>query len=95
MQTSKCQTSLDSLQSTGLLYFDTYWYILVCTLYILVHTWSVLSMYKGIPRMILQYCCAALVQDTVLVVPPYPYCIEELEDPHDVALEETSEGNHA
>jgi hypothetical protein len=26
-----------------------------------------------------------------LVVPPYSYCIEELEDPHDVALEETRE----
>ncbi len=38
---------------------DTYWYILVHTLYILVHTWSVLSMYKGIPRMILLCCSCA------------------------------------
>jgi hypothetical protein len=30
-------------------------------------------------------CCAALVQDTVLVVPQYPYCIEE--DRHAVDLE--------
>ncbi len=45
--------------------------------------------------MIQKYCCAALAQDTVLVVPPYPYYIEELEDPHDVALEETREGDHA
>ena len=92
MQTGGCQTSL---QSTGLLYFDTYWYILVRTLYILVHTWSVRRMYKGIPRMIQSYCCAALAQDTVLIVPPYSYCIEELEDRHDVALEETREGDHA
>jgi hypothetical protein len=49
MQTRGCQTSL---QPTGLLYFNTYRYILVHTLYILVHTWSVLSMYKGIPSMI-------------------------------------------
>ncbi len=35
------------------------------------------------------------MQGTVLVVPPYPYCIEELEDSHDVALEETGEGDHA
>jgi hypothetical protein len=50
---------LPFLQPTDLLYFDTYWYILVRTLYILVHTWSVLSIYKGIQRMILLcFSCA-------------------------------------
>ena len=32
--------ALSFLQPTGLLYFDTYWYIPVRTFYILVHTWS-------------------------------------------------------
>jgi hypothetical protein len=35
----------------------SYWYIPVHTSYILVHTWSVLSMYKDIPRMML-LCCS-------------------------------------
>ncbi len=49
--------ALPFLQPTVLLYFDTYWYIPVHTLYILVHTSSVLSMYKDVPRM-MQLCCS-------------------------------------
>ena len=52
-----------------------YWYIPCYTWYILVYT---ITVYSGI-----YYHC---VQDIIVVVPPFPYCIEE--DRHDVPLED-------
>ncbi len=60
LQSTKEALPSPFLQLTGFFaVLDTCWYILVQTLYILVHTWSVLSMYKGIPRMILLCCSCA------------------------------------
>ncbi len=76
----------------------TRWYILgytwICWFikvpYYLVHTcsyWQIQGIFLVCTRTYHEWCCcAALVQDTMLFVPPYPYCIEE--DHHDVALED-------
>ena len=68
------------------------WYILVYTKLYLVYTgiYSVIpGIYWYIPLLYIVvytnplHCC---VQDTIVVVPPFPYCIEE--DRHDVPLED-------
>ncbi len=82
LQSAKEQ--LPFLQSSGWLQLKLFenntWYILSAYQYILS---AYLVCTKYIPWIMV---CAALVQDTVLVVPQYPYCIEE--DLHDVDLED-------